>query len=212
MIASCSTHSAAALRASRTLVSFLRPASMLARYGREIPILLANSSGLNPRDSRRVRKVCPTRSQSSLAKGVDSARFPRLARGVPFTGLRLGINREHVNHPYVDDQPPDPDAPGVWGCRRRSTPYRRVVGRMTGELADRDRRILDFADQWWRTAGAAEDAIRAEFGMTATRYYQHLNRLLDDPYAEAYNPVLVHRLRRLRVGSASAGGRESWRQ
>ena len=96
MIASCSTHSAAALRASRTLVSFLRPASMLARYGREIPILLANSSGLNPRDSRRVRKVCPTRSQSSLAKGVDSARFPRLARGAPFTGLRLGINREHV--------------------------------------------------------------------------------------------------------------------
>ena len=41
-----------------------------------------------------------------------------------------------MNHPYVDDQPPDPDAPGVWGCRRRSTPYRRVVGRMTGELAE----------------------------------------------------------------------------
>ena len=79
---------------------------------------------------------------------------------------------------------------------------------MTGELADRDRRILDFADQWWRTAGAAETAIRAEFGMTATRYYQHLNRLLDDPYAEAYNPVLVHRLRRLRVGSASAPRRQ----
>lgn len=67
-------------------------------------------------------------------------------------------------------------------------------------LSDRDGRILAFERKWWRFSGAKEQAIFAEFGVSATRYYQVLNQLLDAPEAMAYDPVLVLRLRRLRGG------------
>lgn len=66
-------------------------------------------------------------------------------------------------------------------------------------LTERDRQILAFERRWWRHAGAKEQAIRDTFGLSATRYYQLLNRLLDEPAAERDDPVLVHRLRRLRA-------------
>lgn len=68
----------------------------------------------------------------------------------------------------------------------------------TSDLTDLDRAILDFEAQRWRYAGAKEQAIRDQFDMTATRYYQVLARLLDDPAALAHNPQLVNRLRRVR--------------
>ena len=68
-----------------------------------------------------------------------------------------------------------------------------------GELPERDREILAFERRWWRHAGAKEQAIRDTFGLSATRYYQLLNRLLDEPAALAHDPVLVGRLRRLRA-------------
>src|SRR5437763_10538299 len=69
---------------------------------------------------------------------------------------------------------------------------------VTGELSDRDREILAFERQWWKYAGAKEQAIRELFDMSATRYYQVLNALLDRPEALAADPMLVKRLRRLR--------------
>lgn len=66
------------------------------------------------------------------------------------------------------------------------------------ELTERDRRILDFERRWWKHAGAKEQAIRDTFGLSATRYYQLLNALLDHPAALAAEPVLIGRLRRLR--------------
>jgi hypothetical protein len=68
----------------------------------------------------------------------------------------------------------------------------------SGELADRDRAILEFERQWWRYAGAKEQAVRDLFEMSATRYYQVLNALIDRPEAMAHDPMLVKRLRRLR--------------
>jgi hypothetical protein len=65
-------------------------------------------------------------------------------------------------------------------------------------LGERDRRILEFEKQWWRYAGAKERAVREEFGMSATRYYQLLNALIDLPEALVAEPMLVRRLRRLR--------------
>jgi hypothetical protein len=65
-------------------------------------------------------------------------------------------------------------------------------------LADLDKQILAFERRWWRQPGAKEEAIREEFGVSSTRYYQLLNRLLDEPAALAEDPVLVNRLRRLR--------------
>ncbi len=68
----------------------------------------------------------------------------------------------------------------------------------TSALSGRDREILRFERQWWKYAGAKEQAIRELFGIGATTYYQRLNRLIDDPAAEAHDAMLVHRLRRVR--------------
>ncbi|MFC8846567.1 MULTISPECIES: DUF3263 domain-containing protein [unclassified Micromonospora] len=69
-------------------------------------------------------------------------------------------------------------------------------------LSERELRILAFEQQWWRHAGAKEQAIRDTFSLSATRYYQLLNGLLDNPAALAAEPVLVGRLRRLRSSRA----------
>lgn len=67
------------------------------------------------------------------------------------------------------------------------------------DLPERDKQILAFEQGWWRRAGAKEQAIRDTFGLSATRYYQLLNRLLDEPAALVHDPVLVNRLRRVRT-------------
>jgi hypothetical protein len=72
------------------------------------------------------------------------------------------------------------------------------------ELSERDRHMLAFERQWWRYAGAKEQAIRDLFGMSATRYYQVLNALIDRPEALAADPMLVKRLRRLRASRQRA--------
>ncbi len=69
----------------------------------------------------------------------------------------------------------------------------------SGELADRDLEILAFERQWWKYAGAKEQAIKDLFDMSATRYYQVLNALIDRPEALRADPMLVKRLRRLRT-------------
>jgi hypothetical protein len=71
-------------------------------------------------------------------------------------------------------------------------------------LCDRDRRLLEFERKWWQYAGAKEQAIRDEFDMSATRYYQVLNALMDTEAALAYDPLLVKRLRRLRAARQRA--------
>ena len=68
----------------------------------------------------------------------------------------------------------------------------------SGALTQRDRELLRFERQWWKYAGAKEQAIREQFDMSATRYYQLLNALIDTTDALAFDPLLVKRLRRLR--------------
>jgi hypothetical protein len=67
------------------------------------------------------------------------------------------------------------------------------------ELSAQDKRILDFERSWWKHAGVKEQAIKDHFEMSATRYYQILNELLEKPAALSYDPILVKRLKRLRV-------------
>jgi hypothetical protein len=67
------------------------------------------------------------------------------------------------------------------------------------ELSGRDAAMLDFERQWWKYAGAKEQAVREKFDMSSTRYYQVLNALIDRPEALAHDPLLVRRLRRLRA-------------
>jgi hypothetical protein len=67
------------------------------------------------------------------------------------------------------------------------------------DLSDRDREIIAFERQWWKYAGAKEQAIRELFDMNATRYYQVLNALIDNPAALEADPMLIKRLNRLRA-------------
>ena len=61
-----------------------------------------------------------------------------------------------------------------------------------------EKRILDFANRRFHTPGEREQAIRDEFGYSATRYFQRLNALIDQPRALAYAPLTVNRLRAVR--------------
>jgi len=73
-----------------------------------------------------------------------------------------------------------------------------------GTLSERDQAILAFERSWWEFAGAKEQAVREKFDMSATRYYQVLNALLDSEAALAHDPLLVKRLRRLRMARQRA--------
>lgn len=71
-------------------------------------------------------------------------------------------------------------------------------------LNDRDLAILAFEAEWRRHAGAKEEAIRSELGLSPARYYQLLGRLIDTAEAQAHDPMLVKRLRRLRDARTAA--------
>ncbi|MFZ0164198.1 MAG: DUF3263 domain-containing protein [Trebonia sp.] len=66
-------------------------------------------------------------------------------------------------------------------------------------LSERDMRLLAFERGTWRTAGAKEQAIVEVLAISATRYYQLLNELIDSPDALKFDPVLVKRLRAQRA-------------
>lgn len=82
----------------------------------------------------------------------------------------------------------------------------RVVeaGPDSATLSERDRAILEFEKQWWRHPGSKEQAVRELFDLSATRYYQVLNVLIDSPAALREQPMLVKRLRRMRSSRQQA--------
>jgi Protein of unknown function (DUF3263). len=81
----------------------------------------------------------------------------------------------------------------------------RLESEAAGEaLTERERQILEFERQWWKYAGAKEQAIRDLFDMSGTRYYQIINNLIDRPEAMRFDPMLVKRLRRMRAARQRA--------
>src|SRR4051794_41986870 len=81
-----------------------------------------------------------------------------------------------------------------------------AVHRPARELDRREREILAFEGQWWKYAGAKEQAVRELFDMSPTRYYQVLNALIDKPEALAADPLLIKRLRRVRTSPPRTPG------
>ena len=65
-------------------------------------------------------------------------------------------------------------------------------------LNERERAILDFESSCRLRGWAKEEEIRQTLGMSPARYYQLLVRMLDSVDAQAYDPLLMGRLRRLR--------------
>jgi hypothetical protein len=82
-------------------------------------------------------------------------------------------------------------------------------------LSERDRAVLEFERSWWTQPGSKEVAIRARLGLSPTRYRQVLAVLVDSADAEAFDPLVVRRLRRRREqlrraryqGRPAGGGR-----
>lgn len=69
-----------------------------------------------------------------------------------------------------------------------------------------DREILDLERTWWQEPGPKEWLIVDRLGMDASSYYRRLADLLREPAAAAYDPLTVHRLRRLlALGRPAAG-------
>ena len=73
----------------------------------------------------------------------------------------------------------------------------------TEGLSARDRQVLAFERQWWKHVGAKEQAIRDVFGLSAARYYQLLNVVIDSPDAVRDDPMLVKSLQRAREARTS---------
>jgi hypothetical protein len=65
-------------------------------------------------------------------------------------------------------------------------------------LSEQDLKILDIEARTWKLRGSKEQAVRDELGLRWVEYYYRLSKLIETEAAEAHNPVLVHRLRRLR--------------
>ncbi len=79
-------------------------------------------------------------------------------------------------------------------------------------LSDEDLAVLEFEENWFTATVPREQAIMERFGISATRYYQRLNMLIDVPAALEAKPLLVKRLRRLRSQRQAARSAERLRR
>ncbi|WP_197552655.1 DUF3263 domain-containing protein [Trueperella pecoris] len=68
------------------------------------------------------------------------------------------------------------------------------------ELTELERTILRIERGWWHLGATRDQAIRSELGMSPSKYYMLLSRMLDSERVWRADPVLVDRLRRLREG------------
>lgn len=64
-------------------------------------------------------------------------------------------------------------------------------------LSEHDLALLEFSRLRWASAGRRDTVLLATFGMPPPAYAAELARILADPAAEAYDAVLVRRLRGL---------------
>ncbi len=63
-------------------------------------------------------------------------------------------------------------------------------------LTERERRVLDVERDWWLASASKRQAIHERLGLSTGVYYGVLRRLADSPEAFAYDPLVIHRLRR----------------
>lgn len=63
-------------------------------------------------------------------------------------------------------------------------------------LSARERAVLDLERTWWLGGGTKSAAVRARLGLSLTSYNKLLSTLVSNKDAEAYDPLVVARLRR----------------
>jgi Protein of unknown function (DUF3263) len=81
-------------------------------------------------------------------------------------------------------------------------------------LRERDRAVLDIERGWWLEGRTKSEVVRARLRVSLSRYNQLLGELVTNKDAEAYDPLVVRRLRRARerrrwamMGVSPASGR-----
>jgi Protein of unknown function (DUF3263) len=65
-------------------------------------------------------------------------------------------------------------------------------------LRERDLVVLDIERGWWLDGRSKGEIVKARLHMSLSRYNQLLGQLLANDEAEAYDPLVVRRLRRAR--------------
>jgi Protein of unknown function (DUF3263) len=65
-------------------------------------------------------------------------------------------------------------------------------------LRERDRVVLDIERSWWLDGRSKTEIVRARLRMSLSRYNQLLGDLVTNEDAEAYDPLVVRRIRRAR--------------
>jgi len=63
-------------------------------------------------------------------------------------------------------------------------------------LTPQQRQILNVENTWPENNSSKRNHIRNELGLSATRYHQLLDALLQNPDALEAEPMLIHRLQR----------------
>jgi len=71
-------------------------------------------------------------------------------------------------------------------------------------LDERAAAMLDFERNWWNDAEPRDQAIRARFQCSPEEYHAELTKVLDDPAAMDHDPLVVRRLKRLRLRARRA--------
>jgi hypothetical protein len=65
-------------------------------------------------------------------------------------------------------------------------------------LCERDRAVLDTERTWWLDGRSKTEVVRTQLSVSLSRYNQLLGDLLTNQDAEAYDPLVVRRIKRAR--------------
>ncbi len=71
-------------------------------------------------------------------------------------------------------------------------------------LDERSAAMLDFERAWWNHDEPRDQVIRARFQCSPEEYHAELTKVLDDPAAMDHDPLVVRRLKRLRLRARKA--------
>ncbi len=140
-----------------------------------------------------VRKDGETRRRWRRPEGTPSARKtnPARRRG----GRRVVTSATYTGTTYAPTLPYMP----VVTLNPAAQPAPAPGAASAGPFTAAELELLHFEDRTWISAGVKETAIRDELQMSATRYYQLLNQLLNRPETLRQFPGLVSRLDRMRT-------------
>lgn len=71
-------------------------------------------------------------------------------------------------------------------------------------LSERHAAMLDFERSWWNNDEPRDQVVRARFQCSPEEFAAELSTVLDDPAAMEHDPLVVRRLKRMRLRARRA--------